>query len=146
MTTPRIARFIGQYRFLSSFWSVRITVEGVEYPSVEHAYQASKTLSLSDRLAIRKLFTPGMAKRYGRNVLLRPGWNTMKVDVMFGLIQQKFSNPTLRTMLLDTGEAELVEVNNWGDTFWGVFQSYGENNLGKLLMKVRAEIREAADA
>ncbi len=70
----------------------------------------------------------------------------MKVDVMFGLIQQKFSNPTLRTMLLDTGEAELVEVNNWGDTFWGVFQSYGENNLGKLLMKVRAEIREAADA
>ena len=42
--------------------------------------------------------------------------------------------------LMDTGDAELIEGNNWNDTFWGVCNNAGENNLGKLLMKIRAAL------
>jgi predicted NAD-dependent protein-ADP-ribosyltransferase YbiA (DUF1768 family) len=43
-------------------------------------------------------------------------------------------------MLKATGDEELVEGNWWNDTFWGVCNGVGENNLGKLLMKIRAEL------
>ena len=43
--------------------------------------------------------------------------------------------------LLDTGDTELIEGNNWHDTFWGVCKGKGQNNLGKILMEVRKDIR-----
>jgi predicted NAD-dependent protein-ADP-ribosyltransferase YbiA (DUF1768 family) len=46
----------------------------------------------------------------------------------------------MREMLLLTGDCELVEGNTWGDKFWGVCDGEGENHLGKLLMKIRAEL------
>ena len=44
-----------------------------------------------------------------------------------------------REKLLDTGNAELQEGNNWGDRYWGVDlkTGYGENRLGRIIMKVR---------
>lgn len=36
----------------------------------------------------------------------------------------------------------LIERNTWGDTFWGVYDNKGENNLGKILMKVREGLKE----
>jgi len=142
MAVPKVAQFSEQYRFLSNFWPTKITVDGVDYPSVEHAFQALKTHDQSQRLAISRLATPGRAKRHGRRVPLRAGWDAMRINVMHGLLRQKFSIPVLRAGLLDTGEAELIEGNHWGDTFWGVCNGIGENNLGKLLMEVREEIRK----
>lgn len=40
-----------------------------------------------------------------------------------------------------TAEELLVEGNNWNDTFWGVCRGRGENNLGRILMKVRSEVK-----
>ena len=43
--------------------------------------------------------------------------------------------------LLATGDAQLEEGNTWGDRIWGVYQGQGDNRLGKILMKVREELR-----
>jgi predicted NAD-dependent protein-ADP-ribosyltransferase YbiA (DUF1768 family) len=56
------------------------------------------------------------------------------------LLRQKFAHPELRAKLKETNDAELVEGNWWGDRFWGVCRGEGENHLGKLLMKIRAEL------
>ena len=61
---------------------------------------------------------------------------------MHGLLQQKFSFTVLKRQLLETGAAELIEGNYWGDRYWGVCKGVGDNWLGKLLMTVRKEIRE----
>ena len=42
-----------------------------------------------------------------------------------------------------TRDRVLIEGNDWGDTFWGMTDGEGENHLGKILMRVRAELREA---
>ena len=60
---------------------------------------------------------------------------------MRDLLRQKFAREPLRSQLLATGEAKLIEGNHWGDTFWGVCRGQGENHLGMLLMKAREEIR-----
>ena len=57
------------------------------------------------------------------------------------LLRQKFAHPDLRRLLLATGDAELVEGNTWGDTFWGTVDGKGENHLGKILTRIRTELQ-----
>ena len=67
----------------------------------------------------------------------------MKYDVMYQVCKAKFlQNPDLARKLVETGDAELVEGNTWGDKVWGVCDGVGENNLGKTLMRIRDELQK----
>lgn len=109
----------------------------MQYPTVEHAFQAAKTLDLESRRLVALAQTPGEAKRLGRNLILRSDWESLKIGVMRKCLRLKFENIELRQKLIDTGDEELVEGNNHGDKFWGICNSEGHNNLGKLLMELR---------
>jgi hypothetical protein len=139
-----ITSFTGKHSFLSNFSHSPVTYEGAEYASVEHAYQAAKTLNLVARRAfqITGTLTAGQAKRLGKTLDLRTGWEEIKVGIMYSLLVEKFSDTNLRLRLLATEDAELVEGNDWGDTFWGVCDGVGENYLGQCLMKVRDKLRK----
>lgn len=136
--TKVIDRFEGKYAFLSNFYPVNVTLDGEIYPSVEHAYQAAKTLDKAERQKIQKAETAAKAKKLGRKVTMRSDWEDQRLPTMTMLLKQKFKAGTLPAGLLKgTGKAELVEGNWWGDTFWGVCKGQGENHLGKILMEVR---------
>lgn len=133
-----------RYRFLSNFWQVQVDLDGVFYPSTEHAFQAAKTLDLTERKRIRNAYSSAEAKQLGKQVKLRADWEDVKIEVMRHLLQQKFTTDPLEHWLLQTGEVQLIEGNTWGDAFWGVTQGgtgRGRNELGKLLMGIRAELR-----
>lgn len=135
-----IESFMGENRFLSNFWLAEVEMDGVVYPCVENAYQAAKTFDYKRREMFRSL-TPGQAKREGQKSLMRPDWDQVKVMIMTTLVTNKFDrSKSLQERLLQTGDLELIEGNTWGDVFWGVCKGKGENNLGKILMKVRAEL------
>ena len=136
-----ILEFRGKYRFLSNFYPCSIVYEGIEYPTTEHAYQAAKTLDTERRYHISQLETPGQAKRAGKNVKLRDDWEEVKIQVMYEICKLKFTKPNFAQKLLATGNQELVEGNTWNDTFWGRCKGRGQNNLGKILMIIRDEIR-----
>lgn len=136
-----IARFSGKHRFLSNFWPAEVELDGLYYPTVEHAYQAAKTFDSFWRDIIRCAETPQEAKQTGRLAPLRHGWEEIRLEVMRGLVWQKFAHPDLRAKLLATGTAELIEGNTWGDIYWGVYGGVGENNLGRILMNIRERIR-----
>lgn len=143
---PVIDSFRGDFGFLSNFHEATIYVDGARYRSVEHAYQAYKTLDPWSRRLIREAPTPGQAKKLGQGVQLRGDWEAVKVDLMRTFVKKKFENPFLRPLLLATGDAELVEGNTWNDTFWGVCRGTGQNWLGKILMEVRETIRQEDDS
>lgn len=145
-----ITSFSGDYSFLSNFWPwvngryvSEWTMEwkGITYRTSEHAFQAAKTLSRAERRLIARMETPGKAKRAGQRVTLRPNWDDIRVDVMEEILRIKFRDPELRKMLLATNNKFLIEGNNWNDTFWGICNGRGENNLGRLLMKIRRELQ-----
>lgn len=140
----KINAFRGEFVFLSNFHPCHVTLDGLEFPSVEHAFVAAKTTDMGQRRIIQELPTPGKAKRYGARLELREGWEEMKLQVMEDLLRQKFSAGELAEALMATGDAELLEGNNWGDTFWGVRIGcgMGHNHLGKLLMKIRSDLIE----
>jgi ribA/ribD-fused uncharacterized protein len=137
----RIDSFKDEYLWLSNFFRCSVVYKDEEYASVEHAYQAAKTFDMSWHGAIKRAATPAEAKRIGKQVPRRPDWDLVKLDLMLMLLRQKFSSPKLSEMLLNTGDAELVEGNSWHDEFWGVCNGKGQNNLGRLLMQVRDELR-----
>jgi len=139
--TQVIDSFTGEYRFLSNFHPSVISIDGKPYPTVEHMYQAAKTGEPHQKDWIRGSETPGEAKGRGRRVNIRPDWEQVKVAAMLILLRKKFNIPELKEKLINTGDAELIEGNTWGDTFWGVCNGVGENNLGKLLMRVREELK-----
>jgi len=138
----KIKSFVGEVRFLSNFHESRIIFDGIEFPTVEHAFQAAKTLDFPDRVTISQLDSPGKAKRIGRQVALRPDWEEIKEQIMLELIILKFvTHRRLKEQLLATGTAELIEGNSWGDTHWGVCKGVGRNELGKILMLVRDQLK-----
>ncbi len=137
-----ILAFAGDHDFLSNFSFSSVHWEGVSYPTVEHAFQAAKTLDPEERRRVRAASSPAGAKRIGRRVTLRKDWESVKVSIMEQLVREKFTaHLELRERLLATGGRELVEGNTWNDTFWGVCRGKGKNHLGKILMKVRTELR-----
>lgn len=86
------------------------------------------------------------SKKAGRNVSLRPDWDSVKVGLMEGIIRAKFTqNVGLAEKLTATGDRELVEGNSWHDLFWGADGKTleGENHLGRILMKIRDELKQS---
>ena len=139
-----ILAFAGKYGFLSNFAEAPVFLDGEVYWTVEHAFQAAKSLDPVVRRHVQLQETPGEAKREGRRVALRADWEVVKEDVMLYLLQQKFSQEPFRRRLLATGDAHLEEGNPWGDRYWGVCpvgSGKGQNRLGVLLMQVRDELR-----
>lgn len=137
-----------QYRFLSNFYEARVEYGGLVYGSNEAAFQAQKCMTEEEKVQFTA-FGPGKSKGVGRRVQLRPDWESVKVGLMEEIVRAKFTqHPELAALLLATGDKVLVEGNHWGDTCWGVDTrtGQGKNHLGKILMKVRAELeREAAN-
>lgn len=137
-----IAGFQKEYRWLSNFWPAEVELDGIKFPSVEHAYVAAKINDLSVRKSLVGM-KAGEVKKFGRGLKVRDDWEQVKLPVMRNLVRQKFQHEELKQKLLATGEAELIEENYWNDTFWGVCKGVGENNLGKIIMEIREEIRKS---
>ena len=136
-----ITSFDGPYEFLSNFWPSPIVWRGGAYPTVEHAFQAAKTLDEAKRRRIAALPHPADAKAAGQRVELRPDWEAVKTGIMAELVSLKFADPELRARLQATGEREIVEGNHWFDRVWGQCPlGVGENRLGLILMAERARL------
>jgi ribA/ribD-fused uncharacterized protein len=155
-----IYRFAGPHEALSNFARIPVTLysqleqRDITYPTAEHAFNAAKTLDPAERAAVLAAPTPGEAKRLGRRVTLRPGWDeSVRYAAMRTILAAKFApSSSAGRVLLGTGNAFLVEGNTWHDQHWGdcrcgraTCREPGENWLGRMLMDRRAELREEAD-
>ena len=144
-----INRFDGEYAYLSNFAHRPIVIKGKTWVTVEHIFQAAKTLDEDMREQIRLAPTPRIAKQMGRKVHIRSNWEQIKQDVMLKSVRLKFKQyPGLEEHLLSTKDAVLIEGNRWHDNIWGdcycpkCQEIKGENLLGKILMQVRDELKD----
>ena len=136
-----IAGFRGDYRWLSNFERCDILYKGIMYKSSEAAYQAQKTTNIKARYIFSKL-DARESKTLSRIIHIRPDWDDVKLEIMEDICRIKFNLPQFKPRLASTGNMEIIESNYWGDTFWGVCDGEGENHLGKIIMKIREEIKQ----
>lgn len=139
-----IFAFEDEYFFLSNFYPWPVLFEGEIYPTAEHAYQAAKFTDPMDRKLIKGCSTPGRAKKAAHIMKSRsdPTFPGRKLTVMeSSVLRVKFQkNNRMGQQLIWTRGYDLVEGNHHHDRFWGVHQGVGENNLGKILMKIRDDL------
>lgn len=138
--------FKGDKNFLSNMYPCEIILNGISYASSENYYMSSKFVGTNDVLAEKlQQCTPQTSKRLANKHKLdiRPDWEDIKLQIMqTGLFAKFLQNTELATRLLATGNEHLEERNCWNDTFWGTCKGVGENNLGKLLMRVREYLKQ----
>lgn len=137
-----INNFKGRYFFLSNFYMCDVIINDIKYTNTESAFQSMKTNNINIRKSFSSL-DPSRAKSKGRRIQLREDWEKVKDNIMYEIVKSKFSqNKDLRLKLLETENEELIEGNDWNDTYWGVCNGKGKNMLGKILMRVRDELRK----
>lgn len=133
MATGKIRGFIWGNFFLSNLYAAPVTYNGVEFSSSEAALQAAKCPERAEEF---QHLRPEEARRLGQTVKLRPDWKEIREDVVYEVCKAKFEqNPLLMQWLVDTGDAELVPGDSWGDIT-------EESCLGKILMRIRTEVKE----
>jgi hypothetical protein len=143
-------RFFSQsetYREFSNFAPFWIDLDDARWPTVEHYYQAQKFTDPQLRGAIRQAEKPVIAKSLAdkNKAAMRPDWEAVKDAVMYRAVRRKFElHAELRALLLATGDEDIAESAP-GDYYWGVGRKgTGENRLGKIMERIRAELRGEA--
>ncbi len=148
------------YGALSNLYRRSIFFDGEHFPTAEHAYQFGKPRKESVKKWLMSAPAPSLVAMAAHGLYtwdIRPDWNAIKFDRMRAVLRAKFTQHSdLRTLLLSTGNARLVEsttVDNTVNRTWGEVNGKGRNMLGVLLMELRAELRngtpveiEAAEA
>lgn len=138
------------FAVFSNWYPCTLTLFDKQWASSEHCFQAQKFPTVPDfQEKIRAAPDASTACAVGRDRAqpLRPDWETVKLPLMEQVLEAKFGqNPGLAATLLATGDKEIIEHHS-RDGFWGNGgDGSGQNNLGKILMKVRATLRARAAA
>ena len=135
----RFKSFVGNLAYLSNMYPCMITItrQGIEYstPCAESLYQAAKASDTNDfaRIVVLEGYA---AKQAGKRVHMRTTFNGF--TTMLHTVYAKFSqNPALAARLIIEPKTNLVEHNTWNDTYWGVCNGIGKNNLGRILSNVQ---------
>lgn len=140
---------------LSNFSAFSIRWQGRRFPTSEHAYHWEKFAPgtkdeggcyVRDRILGAWSAHDAFKLAEGWKYMRRKDWDDVKVEIMHGILRAKADqHEYVRRKLLETGDRTLIE-NSWRDDFWGWGPNRdGKNMLGTLWMRVRAELREAAD-
>jgi N-glycosidase YbiA len=144
MKTIRFYRLNEPYGELSNFSPHPINLKGQVWPTTEHYFQSQKFGGTEYEAVIRSAQSPMIAARLGRSRAhpLRGDWESVKEGIMREALQAKFTqHPSLRSLLLHTGDAELIEHTR-NDKYWADGgDGSGKNRLGHLLMELRAQLR-----
>lgn len=133
-----------KYGEFSNFALFSIKLKGKVWKTTEHYFQAQKFDKKEYQEKIRKAATPMKAAQLGRSRKERilKNWDNRKDNVMYDALKAKFSQyEELKKILIETGDKTLIEHTE-NDSYWGDGgDGTGKNRLGKLLMKLRDELK-----
>lgn len=144
--------------FLSNFYQTNFVMDNKIFTCSEQAFMYLKARMLKDERVASQILQlkayPLEYKKLGRKIAnynrFKFQYESNKDKLMKKAVLAKFSNTTLQTQLLQTGQAELIEISPY-DRYWGAgtnndrdiinhnFQ--GKNKLGHILMDVRTTYR-----
>ena len=134
-----------EYGEFSNFALYPVKINGKEWPTTEHYFQAQKFDDTSYQKKIQRAHSPMKAAELGRSrkVKIKRNWDKIKDNVMHDAVYAKFTQyEELYGLLLNTEDSVLVEHTK-NDDYWGDGgDGSGKNMLGKILMKVREKLKE----
>jgi ribA/ribD-fused uncharacterized protein len=142
----RIDSFKGYFEFLSNNFLSPVYNEGILFPSVSHAFQACRTTDETTKKAILNAESLLIVGKIARRIEDPEDWNLKRLVIMEKLIRDKFRrSKELLEKLKATNPRELImtyEEESPANLFWGCVKERGQNQLGRIIMKIRNDIME----
>ncbi len=145
---------IGDLEFKSSEHSYqfyKFCYDGADKDTLEYAELIRNSQTPNDsKLLGHQVLRSGFQARMNDNIKLyqdkakrRSDFDDIKIDIMRYVIYHKFDQDIkCRKILLSTNNKHLFEDSKY-DSFWGIGpDKNGCNNLGKLLMELRTQLKE----
>lgn len=138
--------FLAGWYVFDNFAPFQVEWRGKLYPTSEHAYQAAHFLDTYPDLAeqVRQCRSPRLASDFANQHTQYddPDWSHKKLATMEDILRHKLEQHELvRQTLLASGDRYIVEMND-DDAFWGWgSDQHGRNELGRLWMKLRDELK-----
>lgn len=134
---------------LSCYSAHSFELEGIQWPTVEHYFQAMKFEDPTQRQKVRQAESPQMARKMGQPLFkrIRPDWKKVREVVMTRAVYTKCrTHNDVSDTLLATETKTIIERSLY-DYFWGCGRdNRGSNTYGKVLMNVREKLfQEQAD-
>lgn len=118
-------------------------MDGKNWPTAEHYFQAKKFIYVEIQEEIRNMNSPMEARNRGKDITLplRADWVKIRDNIMREAIFAKFTqHPDLLNLLKNTGTAYLVEHTK-NDSYWGDGgHGRGMNMLGRILVETREKL------
>lgn len=146
---PSLHKYIEDIYCLDNFSAFSVVIDEVEYKTAEHAFQAIKFIDTAPDISkkIRESFSPFDARTLAHKYKSqrRLDWGKIKYDIMEKILLEKtLQNEYVKERLLLTGGSQIIEdCGEDDDKDWGCgLDGTGENNLGKIWMRIRNQIRE----
>ena len=130
--------------YMSNFYPARMYIYKRWWTWAEAPYQVRKTFQAEGWELIHNAKTARESRELGQKLTMRPDWDQIKREVMKEVCLAKFlQHPDLRKQLMATGTEELIEdTKSTNDMYWGCgTNDDGQNNLGKILMEIRDELK-----
>jgi ribA/ribD-fused uncharacterized protein len=124
-------------------------LEGLHWKSVAHYVEAQRFDCDEARDLVRESTYAFAAKTLARERpnALRPNWLQMRDGAMEKAQRAKFaSHPVLAEKLTSTGNAEIIEASPMSKHWGAGSDGTGKNMLGRILMKIRADLRASLEA
>ena len=166
VSTPQkdgITAFFSKNSPLSNHHPAMQKVEGIVYSSNEQYYMQQKSLCFGDTSTATRVMNEqdpkkqkGLCKKFDK--LNQEAWHNKRLDIMKSGLKAKFEqNQYLTDFLLNTKTNNILECNR-GDPFWGIgmglnnpniwkrnsWTGKAQNQLGRLLMELRTELKRPA--
>ena len=133
-----------RWSYLSPFSAHEVEIDGILYKTAEHAYQALRMIP-SVQQKIRDAKSPLDAWREAQlckergEVLDSYNKNVLMEKIFRAKLEQ---HQDIKDILLESGTYELLKVYPT-DYYWGTgADGSGENQMGKLWMKLRFELQQ----
>lgn len=135
--------------YFSPYTAHAIEIDGVVYPTVEHAYQCQRYTDPKIIEEIRSARSPVKAWEASSKYkhLQIQDFRERKLEVMKDLMRLKAEqHEEIRTALRDSGTKQIIKhITTYppGDGFWDDGESgEGLNHMGRMWMEIREEILE----
>jgi len=135
-----IKGFNGDNQYLSNFYHQPFNYNGIAYNNVVCAFCSQPITNEMQKNIIAKSLPSEAIKLYNKTKNKKDLSKKDKIELMYQICKEKFSIPSLSKKLLATGKEELINETTWDNTFWGITKDKGENQLGKILMRIRNEL------
>ena len=142
----KIESFTGYFEFLHNNYLSPVLYDGMLFPSATHAFQSARSSDERTRKAILNAESLLVVLKIAKRIDEPENWKLKRLKVMEQIVRDKFRRSReLQEKLKATGNRDLLmtyQDENSVNQYWGVVNNKGQNQLGRILMKIRSDLKD----